>query len=102
MVAAGVAVAAGDDFLDGAVVVHARDGLDAEAAVAVFEGAAVDETDQRADGGLALKVGDVDAFDAADGFRELEDFLQGFQARAVVLEEYFRLDRAVRSDAGTF
>ncbi len=101
-VVAGVAVAAGDDFLDGFVVIDAGDGFDAEAAVAVFEGAAVDEADEGADGGFALEVGDVDAFDAADGFGEVENFLQGFQAGAVVLEEDFGLDGFVWSHAGAF
>ncbi len=97
-----VAVTAGDDFLDGFVVVNTGDRFDAIAAVAVFERAAVDEADEGADGGFALKVCDVNAFDAADGFGEFEDVLEGFEAGAVVLEEDFGLDVFVGGEAGAF
>ena len=60
VVAAGLAVAAADDFLDGQVVVVPLPVLDLVAAVAVLERHAVDEADLGADHLAALEVGDVD------------------------------------------
>lgn len=102
LIDASVTVAAGDDFLDGFVIVDAGDGFDTEAAVAVFERSAIDEADEGTNGGFALEVGDVDTFDAADRFRKLEEFLQAFEAGAVVLEEDFGLDGFIGRDVRAF
>ena len=85
-------VAAGDDFFEAGVVVDAGDGFDLKASVAVFEGLAVDELDHRADGFRAGQMGDVKAFDDADGLVGLEQGLQFGQGLGGIGGEGFRLD----------
>ena len=83
---AGVAVAAGEDFSHGLVVVvgaaawEVGEGVDFEAAVFLFEWAAVDEADFAADGFAALEMGDVEALDTADWGGEIESAGQGLAA----------------------
>lgn len=98
----GFAVAAADDFLDGEEIVIALAVFDAIAAIAVFEGYAVDEADERADHFAALQMGDVDAFDDAWGLGKIEGGLEFGHALARIADEGFGLPEFFGAFSGAF
>lgn len=96
----GLAIPAGDDFLDGEEIVVALAMLDAIAAIAVFEGNAINETDERADHFASLQMGDIDAFDDARRLGEIEGRLKLGDPFARVADEGFMLPEFFGAFAG--
>ena len=83
-------------FANRGKVVDSVHRFDFVALIAGFERQAVDELNQRRDGGFALEVRDIDALNDARGLGETENFLKAQQTAFRIHLKDFRLDVALQ------